>query len=124
MKEIQKIPATNEIFSVLLAKKCAGDEALLAAIKSNPVKALDMRDTTLRVRAVQNTRDVLHVCVPDYEAMRELEGSELEQLSGGVSRDGTTGGAFGWLPPLATQGPESLAGNIDGLDRISAVGAG
>ena len=85
METIQ-IPAANEVVSALLAKKCVDDKALLAAIKSDPAKALNMRDTTVRVRAVQNTRDLLHVCVPDYEAIQELDSSELEQVSGGLSR--------------------------------------
>ena len=84
MEEVQQIPAANEVVAVLLAKKCVDDKALLAAVKSDPVKAFDIRDATLRVRTVQNTRDVLHVCVPDYGAMQELESDELEQVSGGT----------------------------------------
>ena len=83
-----QIPASNEVVSALLAKKCVDDKALLTAIKSDPAKALNMRGSSMQVRAVQNTRDVLHVCVPDYgalreEAIQELKSGELGQISGG-----------------------------------------
>ncbi len=80
-----QIPATNEVVSALLAKKYAADKALLAAVKSDPAKALNVRDAALKVRTVQNTAAVVHVCVPDYQAMRALESSDLEQISGGTA---------------------------------------
>ena len=79
-----EIPAANEVVSALLAKKYAADRALLAVVKSDPRKVLDTPETALQVRTVQNTADVLHVCVPDYEAMSELKSDELESISGGT----------------------------------------
>ena len=87
----QKILLTNEIASALLAKKCAGDKALLSAVKSDPGEALDMRETALQVRTVQNTADVLHVCVPSYEALNKVNDGELNQVSGGVSHPDSLG---------------------------------
>ena len=79
------LPMTNELVSVLLAKKCADDHALLAAVRENPRKALEVRNDVANVRTVQNTPAVLHVCVPDYEALRACGERELTQVSGGIS---------------------------------------
>lgn len=80
-----QVPAANEIVSAPLAKKYAADKTLLAAVKSDPAKALNVHDAALRVRTVRNTAGVVHVCVPDYQAMRALESSDLEQISGPTS---------------------------------------
>ena len=85
-----QIPAANEVVSALLAKKYVADKALLTAVKNDPRKVLDMRETALQVRTVQNTAEVLNVCVPDYEAMSALKSDELENIAGGT------------LTPLAT----------------------
>lgn len=90
------LPVTNELVSVLWAKKCADDHTLLAAVRENPRKALKVRDDAADVITVQNTPTVLHVCVPDYEALRACGERELTQVSGGLSEPTQPG--FDWDP--------------------------
>lgn len=80
-----ELPATNEIVSALLAAKYAGDRTLLQTVKADPQTALNGSEVAVTVRAVQNTEDTLHICVPDYEVLADmkLEDEQLAQVSGG-----------------------------------------
>ena len=93
-----KLPMTNELVLALLAKKYASNPEMLAAVKKNPRKVLELHNDALQVKTVQNTAHVLHVCVPDYGALKTLEEQKLAQISAGTSMpaSGTSGsGASG-----------------------------
>ncbi len=86
-----QLPATNEILSALKAKKYLDDRTLLAAVKANPAKALKMEKhiPNHSVRTVQNTRDTMNICIPDYQVVRNgtfhsaLSDMQMAQISGG-----------------------------------------
>ncbi|MDD9806167.1 MAG: hypothetical protein OXU44_04400, partial [Gammaproteobacteria bacterium] len=80
-----ELPATNEIVSALLAAKYADDQTLLQTVRDNPQTALNGSGVAVTVRAVQNTEDTLHICVPDYEVLADmkLDDEQLAQVSGG-----------------------------------------
>ncbi len=80
-----ELPATNEIVSALLAAKYADDLALLQTVRANPQTALNGSEVPVTVRAVQNTEDTLHICVPDYDVLADmkLDDEQLAQVSGG-----------------------------------------
>ncbi len=80
-----ELPATNEIVSALLAGKYAGDKSLLKTVKANPQKALNGHGMPITVRAVQNTEDTLHICVPAYHALDDMkiDDEQLAQVAGG-----------------------------------------
>ncbi len=84
-----QLPITNEIVSVLQAKKFLDDRTLLAAVRADPAKALAKPVPGLSVRTVQNTRDTMNICIPDYQAIRDgtayaaLDDKQMAQVSGG-----------------------------------------
>ena len=98
-----KLPMINELVLALLAKKYAGSPEMLAAVKENPRKALELRDDSLQVKMVQNTAQVLHVCVPDYAALQTVKEQQLAQISAGTSLPGQTSPG---------SGAYDLAGNL------------
>jgi len=98
MKNLQ-LPITNEIASVTWAKKCAEDGKFLAAIKADPAKVFgeSALPPQMQIRAVQNTADTLHVCVPDYQGLNDVSVDKIsdEQMAE------VSGGFFFLLPLLA-----------------------
>ena len=80
-----KLPMTNELVLALLAKKYASNPEMLAAVKEDPRKVLELHNDALQVKTVQNTAHVLHVCVPDYGALKTVEEQKLAQISAGTS---------------------------------------
>ncbi|MDD9868687.1 MAG: hypothetical protein OXU50_02155 [Gammaproteobacteria bacterium] len=98
MKTISQLPVTNEIASVIWAKKCAADKDFLAEIKADPAaKVLERPSASMQVRTVQNTTDTLHICVPDYQKMNDGSIDEIsdEQMAG------VAGGFFWFIPIIA-----------------------
>jgi len=96
-KSMQELPMTNEIVSVLWAKKCLDDKAWGQQVQSNPAAAIEWANDAQSVATVQNTADTLNICVPDYQAMNDGSLSEIsEEQMAGVS-----GGIFFLLPLIA-----------------------
>ena len=85
-----QVPVTNEIVSVIWAKKCLEDRNLLAETKADPAaKALGGKTASMQVHAVQNTADTLNICIPDYKAMNDgtfdrLADEQMADVSGGL----------------------------------------
>ncbi|MDD9807480.1 MAG: hypothetical protein OXU34_04310 [Gammaproteobacteria bacterium] len=85
-----QVPVTNEIVSVIWAKKCLEDRNLLAETKADPAtKAFGGKASSMQVRAVQNTSDTLNICIPDYAALNDgtldrLADKQMADVSGGI----------------------------------------
>ncbi len=83
-----KLPLIKEIASAMWAWKCSQNQAWRKRIEANPEEILkDYSVTVEQVRTVQNTPDLLHICVPDYQTMRDYDAmndEEMGQVSGGV----------------------------------------
>lgn len=90
------IPPYSEMVSALLAQRCATDKEFMAQMKSRPKEALishlpqheQDKAKDLAVRTVQNTPDTVHVCVPCYSMLEdlnvaELDDEQMEKVAGG-----------------------------------------
>ncbi|MDD9806183.1 MAG: hypothetical protein OXU50_02165 [Gammaproteobacteria bacterium] len=120
METLSQLPVTNEIASVIWAKKCLEDRNLLAEIKADPAtKALGEKVSSMQVHAVQNTADTLNICVPDYKAMNDGTLSQLseEQMSG------VAGGLFFLLPLIGLATAGAVTGAVYGA-AATVAGAG
>jgi len=121
METNTQVPMTNEIASVVWAKRCAEDGKLLAAIKADPAaKVLERPSASMQVRTVQNTTDTLHICVPDYQRMNDGSIDEIsdEQMAG------VSGGLFFLLPLLAIGGVAAAHAVVAGTAVGTAAATG
>ncbi len=80
---VTQLPMTGEIASAMVAKRCLEDQNFLAKIKADPVNAFGKMPAGQQIRTVQNTSDMLHVCVPDYAAHNQLSDEQMKNVSGG-----------------------------------------
>jgi len=120
METKQQVPVTNEIASVIWAKKCAEDKGFLAEIKADPAaKAFAGKAPSMQVCTVQNTSDTLNLCVPDYKMLNdgtlELADEAMADVSGG----------FIWmLSLLAVPAAVTGAGAVGAAAVAAGVGVG
>ncbi len=92
-----KLPLTKEIASAMWAWKCSQNQAWRKRIEANPEEILkDYSVTVEQVRTVQNTPDLLHICVPDYQTMRDYDAMNDEEM-------GQVSGGFGMRRSIADQ---------------------
>jgi len=116
MENLSQLPITNEIASVIWAKKCASDRGFLARIQADVGTAFEgsTLPASMQVRAVQNTADTLNICVPDYRGLNDAAVNELsdEQMAG------VSGGLFFLFGLLG------LIGTAGAIGAAAAVGAG
>ena len=86
---------TNELMSGLLAMRCRNEDGFAERLKDDPkgvVNGLFSEEVTIdenmNVSTVDNTEDVVHVVLPDYQlletARTSLNQEALAQISGGV----------------------------------------
>jgi len=97
MEAKTRLPATNEIVSVIWAKKCLEDGNFLTEMKADPAtKAFAGKTPSMQVHAVQNTADTLNICVPDYGVLNDgtVDRISDEQMAG------ISGGIFWFIPFL------------------------
>ena len=80
---VTQLPMTGEIASAMVAKRCLEDQNFLAKIKADPVNAFGKMPAGQQIRTVQNTSDMLHVCVPDYAAHNQLSDEQMKDVAGG-----------------------------------------
>jgi len=123
METISQLPITNEIASVIWAKKCAADRGFLTKIRADVATAFEgsTLPPSMQVRAVQNTADTLDICVPDYRGLNDAAVNELrdEQMAG------VSGGLFflfGLLGLVGTAGTVGAAATA-GAGLAAAGGA-
>lgn len=95
MQEDHTIAAINELVSIHLAAGCTKDAKFMAAMRDDAKAAMlsclpagSVIGDDIAVRSVQNTADVMHICVPDYSVLDQLEehltDDQLAKISGGV----------------------------------------
>jgi len=121
METRRQVPVTNEIASVIWAKKCVEDKGFLAEIKADPAaKALAGEETSMQVSAVQNTPDTLNICVPDYEMLND---GTLDQLADEAMAD-VSGGLIWMLSLLAVPAAVTGAGAVGAAAVAAGVGVG
>ncbi|MDD9868693.1 MAG: hypothetical protein OXU50_02185 [Gammaproteobacteria bacterium] len=115
METNTQLPITNEIASVIWAKKCAVDRGFLAQIKADAATAFEggALPASMEVRAVQNTADTLNICVPGYRGLEDAVNQLSDEQMAGVS-----GGLFFLFGLLG------LIGTAGAVGAAAAVGAG
>ena len=116
--KITQLPMATEIASAMVAKRCLEDRKFLAEIKADPVNVLGKMPSGQQVRTVQNTSDMLHVCVPDYPAADN--GAVHNQLSDEQMKD-VSGG---FLPFIFIAIASGIAGSAAGAAAAAGAGVG
>lgn len=120
-----QVPVTNEIISVIWAKKCVEDRNLLAETKADPAAGALGGKASMQVRAVQNTADTLNICIPDYRAMNDgtldrLADEQMANVAGGILPL-----LFIAVPVAVAVAPAVIAvATAGGAFTAAAVGAG
>jgi len=84
--QLSQLPVTNEIASVICAKKCVEDKAFLAEMKANPAAQAGVKG---KVLTVDNTANTLNICVPDYKMLKDgtldqITDEHMADVSGGI----------------------------------------
>lgn len=131
-KEVEFAP-TNEMVAVALSNCCQADEVFAEKLKKDPLQLLRAMNEEsgvpipdISVRTVQNTESVVHVPLPAYSQMPEMEKYMQEQLTDEQLKDIAGGEIIGSIVVgLATAA--WVAGSIGialGLSGGAAIAVG
>lgn len=82
LQDEKKLLPTNELIAGVLAQRCYADATFAEQLGDNPREVLQIADSSdISVQTVRNTEDVVHVPLPAYSCMPEIERKLQEELT-------------------------------------------